>query len=198
MPNHSFRFVTSKRMIGLFLSLMNVLDIIIIIPLVFGAFKGFRKGLLMELVSLLALLLAVIASFYFMQRGVILLTPYLGNDNSLLPVFSFVIIFIAVLMGVFYLGRILKKILDVTLLGSIDDVAGAILGFLKWGLVFSVFLWLFDKGGILLPESLTNGSVLFPYIVVYAPNLLAVVTDVLPFTDNLIDEISALLEKFSK
>ena len=133
---------------------MNILDIVIIIPLVFGAFKGFRKGLLMELVSLLSLLLAVVSSFYFMQQGVVLLSPYLGDDNSLLPVFSFVIIFIVVLMGVFYLGKILKKILDVTLLGSIDDVAGAILGLLKWGLVFSLFLWLLIREGFFFQKNL--------------------------------------------
>jgi membrane protein required for colicin V production len=177
---------------------MNTLDIIIIIPLVFGAFKGFRKGLVMELLSLLALVLAVISSFYFMHKGVALLEPHLGSSNSLLPVFSFVIIFIVVLMGVFYLGKVLKKVLDVTLLGSIDDVAGAILGMLKWGLVFSVFLWLFDKGGIILPDHLTQKSILYPYVVSYAPVLLGVVTSLLPFADNLVNEVSAMLEKFAK
>lgn len=177
---------------------MNTLDIIILVPLIFGAYKGFRKGMLMELVSMLALLLAVICSFYFMQKGVALLAPHLGNDNSLLPVFSFVIIFVAVLMGVFYLGKILKKVLDVTLLGSLDDVAGAIVGLLKWGLVFSVFLWLFDKGGIILPDSLTAKSVLFPYVVAYAPVMLDTVSAVLPFANDLVDEISGMLEKFSK
>ena len=177
---------------------MNTLDIIIIIPLVFGAFKGFRKGMLMELVSMLALLLAVICSFYFMEKGVSLLIPYLGTDNSLLPVFSFAIIFIVVLMGVFYLGKALKKVLDVTLLGSVDDVAGGVLGLLKWGLVFSIFLWLFDKGGILLPESYTQNSIIFPYIVAYAPRLLGFVTGLLPFADNLVTEISLMLEKFSQ
>lgn len=177
---------------------MNTLDIIIIVPLVFGAYKGFRKGMLMELVSMLALLLAVIFSFYFMQKGVLLLAPHLGDDNSLLPVFSFVIIFIAVLMGVFYLGKMLKKILDVTLLGSLDDVAGAILGLLKWGLVFSIFLWLFDKGGIIIPESMTKTSILFPYIVAYAPIMLDTVSVVLPFANNLVDEVSGMLEQFAK
>ena len=177
---------------------MNTLDIIILVPLVFGAYKGFRKGMLMELVSMLALLLAVICSFYFMQRGVVLLTPHLGEGNSLLPVFSFVIIFIAVLMGVFYLGKLLKKVLDVTLLGSLDDIAGAVLGLLKWGLVFSIFLWLFDKGGIILPESLTSKSLLFPYVVTYAPVMLDAVTVVMPFANDMVDEVSGLLEKFAK
>lgn len=177
---------------------MNTLDVIILIPLIFGAYKGFRKGLVMELVSMLALLLAVISSFYFMQKGVELLKPHLGNENSLLPVFSFVIIFVAVLMGVFYLGKVLKKILDVTLLGSVDDVAGAILGLLKWGLVFSIFLWLFDKGGIILPENLTQSSVLFPYVVAYAPMMLDGVTVLLPFANELIGQVEGLLEQFAK
>ena len=177
---------------------MNTLDIIIIIPLVFGAFKGFRKGLLMELVSILSLLLALVCSFHFMHKGVSMLSGYLGNESSLLPVFSFLIIFMVVLMGVFYLGKALKTVLDVTLLGSVDDIAGAILGMLKWGLVFSVFLWLFDKAGIMLPAKMTASSVLFPYVVAYAPRLLDIVNSLLPFTDDLVGKISEMLQKFSK
>ena len=38
---------------------MNYLDIIIIIPLIWGAYKGFRKGFIIEIASLIALILGI-------------------------------------------------------------------------------------------------------------------------------------------
>ena len=177
---------------------MNLLDAIIIIPLIFGAFKGFKKGLLMEFMSIAALLLAIVASFRFMQRGVEFLSPHLGDKLSFLPVFAFLIIFIGVLVGVFYIGKLLKKVLGLTPLGWLDDIAGGLLGLLKWSLVFSTFLWLFDKGGIFLPQRLTDDSLLFPYLVIYAPRLLDFVAGCFPVTTDMITEISEILERFSE
>ena len=176
---------------------MNVLDAIIAIPVLFGAYKGFQKGVLMELVTFLALGMALVASFFFMNLGVHYLKPYLG-EHSLMPVLSFVIIFIGVLFVVYYIGKMLKKLLDITLFGSIDNFLGGLLGMLKWALVFSVFLWLFDKGGIILPKSFTAGSLLFPYLSLYAPKLMAFIATVLPMTSDFVGQISELLTNFSK
>ena len=176
---------------------MNLLDAIIAVPIVFGAFKGFQKGFLMEFVTFVALGFAIIASFYFMNKGVLYLEPYLG-EHSLLPVFSFVLIFLAVLIGVYYLGKALKAILDITLFGTLDSFLGGILGVLKWAFVFSIFLWLFDKGNIFLPQSLTNESLLFPYLSSYAPSLIGYITEMLPMTSDFVNEITRHLTNFSQ
>lgn len=175
---------------------MNILDAIIALPILFGAYKGFQKGVLMELVTFIALGLALVASFFFMNIGVSYLQPHLG-EHSLMPVLSFVIIFIVVLVVVYYFGKIIKKILDITLFGTIDNFLGGLLGILKWALVFSVFLWLFDKGGIILPKSFTSKSLLFPYLSLYAPKLMSFVATVLPMTNDFVDQITTLLTNFS-
>ena len=38
---------------------MSTFDFFLAIPIAYGAFQGFRKGLLLELVSLVALVLAI-------------------------------------------------------------------------------------------------------------------------------------------
>ena len=53
---------------------MNFIDIIILIPLAIGALGGFRKGFILEIVSLLALILAVIGGFQFLHWGISVLT----------------------------------------------------------------------------------------------------------------------------
>jgi len=84
---------------------MSILDAIILVPILFGAYKGFQKGLVMELVTIIAFLLATIASFKLLYVGVALLEPYLGKNESVLPVVSFVIIFVLVIYLVTLLGK---------------------------------------------------------------------------------------------
>jgi membrane protein required for colicin V production len=175
---------------------MSLFDVFILLPLIYGSYRGFRKGLIMELASIIALILALILAFKFMHKGVEFLVPFLENGNSFVPIFAFILIFLAVLLVVFYVSKFLKRVVDFTPLGWVDDIAGGLLGLLKWTLVFSTFLWLFEKGGVLIPQEVVDESILFPYLSLYAPKFLGFVTNLFPFTVDLIDQINDLLNKF--
>lgn len=168
---------------------MKALDIIILIPVLFGAYKGFKKGLLMELVSLAALVLATLLSFKLLDKGIDLIGQYIDKNQSFVPYLSFVLIFILVLFVVTYIGKATKKFLDVTLLGKLDDMAGGLLGALKWAFAFSVLLWLSQSAGIVPPEEHTENTVIYPYLVVYGPQIMEFFSALLPQASNLIDSI---------
>ena len=171
---------------------METLDIIILLPLAWGTYKGFTKGFVMELVSLLAFILGIIIAFKFMHLGIDLIRPYLDSD-SLLPVASFILIFAAVVIGINFIGKILKKFLDYTLLGNLDDIAGAIVGFLKWSFGLSVILWLMNRAEVGVPDSYTEGSIIFPYLVKYGPYLIDAFSNVVPFGKGIVDSINELI-----
>ena len=172
---------------------MSILDAIILVPILFGAYKGFQKGLVMELVTIIAFLLATIASFKLLYVGVALLEPYLGKNESVLPVVSFVIIFVLVIYLVTLLGKGLKKVLDITLLGKLDDLAGATLGALKWSFAFSVILWLLHSSNI-LGEELTEGSITFPYFVNYGPKVLDFCSALMPYAKDTVESVKDLIQ----
>ena len=110
---------------------MKLLDIIILVPLLWGAYKGFTKGFVMEIVSLLAFVVAILVAFKTLHLGIELIRPYISAE-SFLPLISFVIIFIGVVLLINLAGKLIKKFLDITLLGKVDDIAGAVLGAFKW------------------------------------------------------------------
>lgn len=169
---------------------MSILDIIIIIPLIYGAYKGFTKGLLRELTSLLAVILAITLGFKLMDLVIALIQPYLGENNQIVPLIAFVAIFVVVLILVNLLSKAVKKVLDMTLLGNVDDFAGAVLGILKWAFAMSMILWLLDQAQIIIPKERTEGSILFPFLMAYGPKLIDYVSIILPFTQDLIHSIS--------
>lgn len=117
---------------------MAILDVILLAPLLFGAYKGFSKGLITELASLLALILGSLIATKFMHVVEQWLAPYVGPADWL-PLLAFIVLFIAVVIGVYTIGKVIKKIVSTILLGPLDKVGGAVFGITKWALFFGRF-----------------------------------------------------------
>ncbi|WP_420384863.1 CvpA family protein [Roseivirga sp.] len=171
---------------------MKTLDIILLIPLVFGAFLGFKKGLLLEIIGVLAFILAIIGGFKLMETGMVYLSEYFEDFGQLLPFISFLIIFLAIILLINMLGKLLKKMIDMTLLGGFDKFAGAILGLVKWAIGVSILLWLVNNFGIELPGQ-DEELVLYPFLSELGPKLIASLDVVLPFAQDMLDSIKELL-----
>ena len=122
-----------------------------------------------------------------------LLSQYFEGFNHLLPFISFLVIFLAIILLVNMLGKVLKKVVDMTLLGGVDKFAGAIVGAAKWAIGLSVILWLTLTFGIELPGQ-EEDLVLYPYLADLAPRLIDSLSVVLPFAEEMIDSIQELLQ----
>lgn len=173
---------------------MKSIDLIILIPLLWGAYKGFTKGLLMELTMLLSFILAVATGFYLMHEVMIFLKEYFDIGKTFLPLVSFMLIFIGVVLLVNLLGRLTKKLMDFTPLGNVDDLAGALLGILKWSFALSIVIWLMNNAGIHLPREYTEDTVIYPVLQAYGPKMIEYSSAILPYAKELLTQISSLFE----
>lgn len=176
---------------------MTLTDIILIIILLFGAFKGFQKGLILEIVSFVAFFLAIYGGFKMLDLGVTLLEPYRENLGSFLPIAAFIVIFILILVVLNIAGRIFKKIIDFTLLGSFDNAAGALVGILKTALFLSVLNWGFVKMGFAFPEKLSEESLLYGYMAALAPLLAEFLVSIFPSLGQLFEKVGNFLKGIS-
>jgi len=171
---------------------LKTLDIILLIPLVFGAVLGFRKGLLLEIIGILAFVLAIVGGFRLMQLGITYLKDYFEGIDHLLPFISFIIIFLAIILLINMLGKVVKKMIDMTLLGGVDKFAGALVGMVKWAIGISIILFLTINFGIELPGQ-DEDLVLYPFMVDLGPNIISALDVVLPFAEEMLESIKELL-----
>lgn len=146
----------------------------------------------MELVGFAALILGILGAFKLLHTGMEVLSRHFPDLGTLLPFIAFIIIFIGIIIIINLLGRVLKNMMDLTILGAFDSVAGALLGIFKWAFLLSVTLWLMDVIHIKLPEDMTAESFLYPYVAGFAPKIGSYVSAVFPFADNLFDSIREL------
>ena len=124
---------------------MNYLDLILVGLILYGAVKGFFKGFIIESASLLALLLGVVCALLFSASLGNLLTTYF-KDSPIPPAgVIFFGVFIAVIIGVNLLARLITKLLKMAALGFVNRVFGAVFGGLKFALALSAVLLLIDQ-----------------------------------------------------
>jgi membrane protein required for colicin V production len=160
---------------------LNKLDLFIVALLLFGAYRGYKNGFLMGLISLIAIVLGIFGGFKLMGEGMVYLQREFNADKSVLPYLSFLLIFVLIVLAVNLVGKIIKSSINKTILGTLDEAMGAILGVFKWLFMLSVVLWILDSLEINPGSEWTEGSVLYPYTALFATELASWVSEVLPF-----------------
>jgi membrane protein required for colicin V production len=143
---------------------MTYLDILLIIPLIIGGWRGFKKGFIIELFTLLALLVGIYAGIHFSDFMADILKENIGLTTKYLPAIAFTITFLAVGAMVFFGGKVLEKMIKVVALGPINKAAGAIFGVLKMLFILSALLAILesiDEKNDFIPQALKDNSLLY-------------------------------------
>ena len=153
---------------------MNYIDIVFVALLVWSMIRGFRKGLIVQIVSIAALVLGVYCSVYFSHEAIPYLQKAIGSQSTLLPLLSFAATFAAVIIAVHLIGKSVEKLIDIIALGLVNKLLGAFFGVLKSALIISVLLSLMyqiDNKVKYIPASLPKGSILHDPLKSMAPLL---------------------------
>jgi len=143
---------------------MNTIDIILIIPLLWGFYKGFTKGLVIEVASLVSLALATYGGIHFSKFVSELLKTKYNFQSEHLHLISFSIIFISVVIFVFLLAKLLSKFLNIIALGLLNKLLGAVFGTIKFALILSVMVFIVnsaDEKIKFIPDETKEKSMLY-------------------------------------
>ena len=124
---------------------MNSLDYILFIPLLYGLYRGFTKGLIIELASLLALTLGIYGALHFRSFTFEFLCDYVEIKNVYLELVSYGLTFLIIVMVISLTGKVLTMLIKLVSLGLINRMMGAIFGSIKVLLILSVFILFFDR-----------------------------------------------------
>ena len=122
-----------------------VIDVILLLCLGWGAYKGFRKGFIIQSFMILALVLAIWGGFVFADMLEPFMKKYLQMNELGCSVISFIVVFMLIMVLVYLVGYLVSKVLDVVALGMINRLAGAAFSMLANALVISVLIMLFNR-----------------------------------------------------
>ena len=144
---------------------MNYIDIIIAILVLLASIKGFSRGFIKELVSVVSLVLGIYLAVKFSGLVEEYLIENLKDYKEFVSIISFVIVFLIVFLSLKLAGIILSKITKALKLGLVNKLLGILFGAIKVLLFLGIILFetahLEETLGEIIPKKQIKNSVLY-------------------------------------
>jgi membrane protein required for colicin V production len=144
---------------------MNWLDAVLLIVLAVSVLTSFRKGLSREIIGLVAVVVALLAGFWFHGVAGSILLPYVSSPAAANFAGFFVVFFAVVLLGSI-VSYVVGRFLRVTGLSIVDHALGAGFGLVRGvliGVAVIMGLMAFTPGQR-APESVVHSQTA-PYVI---------------------------------
>ena len=141
---------------------MNYLDIVIVIPMLYGIVKGFLNGLIKEITGLLGLFIGAYIAIQFSSYLYPSIISILPKQDEFIPIISFAILFILSVIVIKTLGYIIDRSSKVLALGFVSRMLGGVFGFLKVVVIFSIILSLTKEYKLIKKETQRQSVLITP------------------------------------
>ena len=119
---------------------MNYIDIVILLFLLYGAFRGFSKGLIIEVATLAGLILGVFIAIRYSPFTEGILKDFLNITSRYLSYIALAVTFLLVVIVVYLLGKMLTRLVNIISLGLVNKLLGTLLGIAKYFIMVCVLL----------------------------------------------------------
>lgn len=175
---------------------MSWLDIVLVVPMFWGLYKGLTNGFIMEIARLVALIAGVYLAVRFAQE----LSEYLYTNtdfsNEFLPIIAFAIIFIGVIILVHLFAKAIEKLAKAIALGWANKAAGALFGVFRMTFILSIVIMMFTRLELLNDfnrgETAKN-SFLYEPVSNVAPFIIPILNDI--DKDSILDKLDRKVHK---
>lgn len=174
-----------------------IIDIFTMVLLVIAVYKGFKRGIIVALFSLIGLIVGLAAAL----KLSVLVAGYLEGSVSIsskwLPVISFVLVFVVVAFLIRMVANLIQASVEMLWLGWVNKIGGAVLYILIYLLVFSVVLFFLMQSGLIKNKTVSE-SVTYQYIQPWGPRVINSIGGFVPVFKDMFTELQKFFENLAQ
>jgi membrane protein required for colicin V production len=167
---------------------VNAIDLILLLPLGLAFIRGYRKGFVLEVFTVIALVIAIIACMRI-TSFVMAWLQSIADLGQWLPFLAYVLTFIGAFLIVLWAGKLIEKVIEAGAMGIVNKLLGAAVTVITACFLISVFFWMLNKVDA-LPKNAKDGSFAYRTLDGFAPKVIEAATDGLPWFRNMVQDIS--------
>jgi len=175
-------------------SYIRVIDILLGLFMVWGGLKGFRRGFVIEFLSLIIFIAGILLIFYLFTFVFVTSKELLGAGTK---VISFLFFFVAYIIGggtLNYIGRHLQDRINYSIFDDFDNIAGMLVGVFKYAVYCAILIGLLDAVGYKVPKGVTEDSLLYPLLLKFQKWLVEAGAVLMPFVKSMAKDMENLLK----
>ncbi len=171
-----------------------MLDFIGITLLILFFIRGYMKGFIIAVFSVLSIVLGVICALklsgvfseWLLEKGWL--------TSGWVQLISYAVLFVGVILLVRLLASLLKATTRLAMLGWLDGVLGGLLYSFLGLFIWSSLIWLATQMNLIKPD-MSAASRTLPYIEPVAPWVVQKAGVILPFAEDLMEDLNNYFEK---
>ena len=164
------------------------IDIIFIILMLVAVIRGTSRGLIVAVFSLLACIIGLAAAI----KLSVVVAGYLQSEGHMhskwLPILAFLVVFIAVVLLVRWIANLIEAAVDITFLGWLNKMAGAVLYMALFISVYSVILFYGTRAHIISSNAIAS-SVVYRFVEPWGPAVINAIGKIIPVFRNMFTEL---------
>ncbi len=141
--------------------MVSYLDLLLLVPIGLAIWRGWKNGFVMEIFSMLALFVGIYAGIHLSDWMARFLKNKMNVQSENLPIISFVVVFLIVVIALFFLGKLITKKVSAGGTEKWNQIGGAFFSLTKTLLFLSITFVLFnalDRKYSWLPEQQVEKS----------------------------------------
>jgi membrane protein required for colicin V production len=173
-----------------------MIDVVFAILMLFAVIKGYQKGFIIALFSIIAFILGLAAALKLSA----VVAVYLGNATTVsekwLPVISFILVFVIVVFLVHLGGKLIEKTFELALMGWLNRLAGVLLYVFLYTLFFSLFLFYADRLQLFEKTTIVASKV-YPIVQPFGPQVINGLGILVPMFKDMFIQLETFFEGVS-
>lgn len=173
-----------------------MIDIIFCVIIFLAIIRGWRRGLLLALFSVICCLVGLAAAVKFSA----LVAAHMGSDLKIssrwLPVIAFIFVFIVVALLVRWAANLLQKVLRMVFLEWLNKLGGILLFIILYTSIYSVLLFYGTHAHIISREGIESSHI-YPLIAPWGPGIIHFIEKFIPFGEDMFKQLEAFFDKIA-
>ena len=174
-----------------------IIDILFLVIMVMAVFKGFSRGLIVALFSVLAFIVGIAAAIKLSAVVANYLKENISLSNQWLPIISFAAVFILVVILVRLGAKLVEKTFQIAMLGWVNRIGGILLFVALYTVLFSVILFYAQKINIIKTETIA-ASATYSYIAPWGPKTIDGFGKLIPIFKDMFSDLESFFDKLAK
>ncbi len=174
-----------------------LLDLIYAVILVLAILHGFRRGLVLGLFSLVAVIIGLAAAMKLSLVAGEYIGKVINISEEWLPVISFAVVFLVIVLLIRLGARAIEKTVEMVMLGWVNKIGGIIFYAAIYTIIFSVLLFYAEQMKLLQPETI-NKSVTWSFVQPWGPKVINGIGSIIPIFKDMFGELEKFFDGVAK
>lgn len=173
-----------------------LIDFTCIILLIIAIIKGYQKGFIIAIFSIIAFIIGLAAALKLSAVVAAYLQGSVNVSAKWLPFIAFALVFFLVVILVRLGAKLVEKAFQVVLLGWLNRLGGILLYAVLYLLILSIFIFYAEKLQFLQPSSLESSQT-YDFIKPWGPKVMDNFGSLIPIFKNMFADLGDFFNSLS-